>query len=198
MWIDDFSNRSLVTEATIKGPQRMSVASDRISSRCSSSQGASRRTSPGARENRTGIPMVRTSPSEGCSSRLKNPSARKCSSSSKSSGERTAQAGQEEIRSSGSSTPGLSDSVRPAGIRSGPRRAVDRECRDAASLPNQTAVLALLRTGGGHTIKRRLQNRGGEDRQIAEEGFDSRFEPEPQPAVEACFQKRGADLPPLR
>src|SRR5262249_44222153 len=52
--------------------------------------------------------------------------------------------------------------------------------------------------GGGHTIKRRLQNRGGEDRQIAEEGFDSRFEPEPQPALEACFQKRGADLPPLR
>ena len=138
MWIDDFSNRSLVTEATIKGPHRMSVASDRISSRCSSSQGASRRTSPGARENRTGIPMVRTSPSEGCSSRLKNPSARKCSSSSKSSGERTAQAGQEEIRSSGSSTPGLSDSVRPAGIRSGPRRAVDRDRfrRRIASEPN--------------------------------------------------------------
>src|SRR5262249_39956416 len=111
---------------------------------------------------------------------------------------RAAQAGQAEIRSSGPSTPGRSDSVRPAGIRSGPRRAVDRECRDAASLPNQTAVLAFLRVGGGHTIKRRRQNRGGADRQIAEEGFDSRFEPERQPAVEAWFQKRGADLPPLR
>src|SRR5262249_37000119 len=68
---------------------------------------------------------------------------------------------------------------------------------DAASLPNQTAILAFLRTGGGHTIKRRLQNRRGEDRQIAEEGFDSWIESEPQSRVEACLQKRGADLSAL-
>src|SRR5262249_18341601 len=110
---------------------------------------------------------------------------------------RAAQAGQAEIRSSGSSTPGLSGPVRAARIRSGSRWTIDRHRWDAASLPNQTAMLALLRPSGGHAIKRRLQNRRGEDRQIAEEGIDSRIESEPQSRLEACLQKRGADLTAL-
>ena len=109
----------------------------------------------------------------------------------------TAQAGPEETHASSPSTPGRSDSLRPARIRPRPRRAVDRECRDAASLPDQPAMLAFLRVGGGHPIERRRPNRGGADRQIAEEGFDSRIEPEPQPAVEGGFQKRGIDLTAL-
>jgi hypothetical protein len=42
----------------------------------------------------------------------------------------------------------------------------------------------FMRIGGGHTVKRRLQNRGGADCQIAEEGFDSRIESESQLAID--------------
>ena len=56
----------------------------------------------------------------------------------------------------------------------------------------------FMRIGGGHTVKRRLQNRGGADCQIAEEGFDSRIESEPQPAVEAGLQGRGVDISALQ
>jgi hypothetical protein len=39
----------------------------------------------------------------------------------------------------------INPEVRTAGIQSGSRRITDCDCWDAASLPNRTAILALLR-----------------------------------------------------
>src|ERR1035437_8530201 len=70
------------------------------------------------------------------------------------------------------------------------RRAADRAGADAAPLPHQTPVLAVLRTGAGDARQRRIscgQRPGGTQTQG---GVNSRTELEPQPRNEESVQSR--------